>query len=364
MRIAFAIVSLFESGGLQRDCMAIARLVRRRGHDVTIFAARIEGRAPDDLDVRPIACTAASNHGRNAEFSQRFGEAARGFDRRVGFDKLAGLDVLYCADPCVAARIKRRPWLAPLPRYRTLAALEGAALAPGQPTRILLLSGAQMRDYRDAWHTEPERLTLLPPSIAAERRRPQLRHDGTRERMRSALGLAPDDVVWLYIGAQPHIKGLDRVLRALARMPEQRLLAVGLREPGLATRTGLFARGLGGGSRVQWLGHREDIPELMAAADLLVHPARYDTTGTVILEAIANGLPVATTSVCGYASHVVEAGAGVVVDEPFRMRDWRAALAEAAAPERRRAWSAAALAYAADLNPFEGRARATDLMLS
>ena len=61
---------------------------------------------------------------------------------------------------------------------------------------------------------------------------------------------------------------------------------------------------LGLADRISFLGHREDIPELMAAADLLVHPARHDTTGTVILEAVVNGLPVITTSTCGYAHHV------------------------------------------------------------
>ena len=36
---------------------------------------------------------------------------------------------------------------------------------------------------------------------------------------------------------------------------------------------------------VRFLGFREDIPELMAAADVLVHPSRLDVTGQVILEA-------------------------------------------------------------------------------
>ena len=55
----------------------------------------------------------------------------------------------------------------------------------------------------------------------------------------------------------------------------------------------------------------------MAAADLLVHPARYDTAGTVILEGIVNGLPVITTAACGYARHVEAANAGSVLKEPF-----------------------------------------------
>ena len=46
---------------------------------------------------------------------------------------------------------------------------------------------------------------------------------------------------------------------------------------------------------MRFLGFREDIPELMAAADVLVHPSRLDVTGQVILEAIVNGLPAVVT---------------------------------------------------------------------
>ena len=68
----------------------------------------------------------------------------------------------------------------------------------------------------------------------------------------------------------------------------------------------------------------------MAAADLLVHPARHDTTGTVILEAIVNGLPVVTTSICGYPQHVDAAEAGIVINEPFGYNAFAAALSAAA----------------------------------
>jgi len=42
-RFAFAIVSLLLGGGLQRDCLGIARLVRSRGHHVKVFTTRFAG---------------------------------------------------------------------------------------------------------------------------------------------------------------------------------------------------------------------------------------------------------------------------------------------------------------------------------
>ena len=78
MRIAFAIVSLFPGGGLQRDCMALARAAQRRGHQVTIFASRVVGELPGDIIVEPLPNTALTNHGRNRRFAADLAVAVRG----------------------------------------------------------------------------------------------------------------------------------------------------------------------------------------------------------------------------------------------------------------------------------------------
>lgn len=79
-----------------------------------------------------------------------------------------------------------------------------------------------------------------------------------------------------------------------------------------------MSRRLGLGDAVHFLGGRDDVPDLLLAADLLVHPARAEAGGIVLLEALVAGLPVITTDVCGYAHHVQEAGAGTVLGSPFR----------------------------------------------
>ena len=53
----------------------------------------------------------------------------------------------------------------------------------------------------------------------------------------------------------------------------------------------------------------------------MVHPAHNENTGTVLLEAIAAGLPVLATDVCGYADHITAAEAGTVLDSPFDQED-------------------------------------------
>jgi UDP-glucose:(heptosyl)LPS alpha-1,3-glucosyltransferase len=369
MRIAFAIMKLFPGGGLQRDCLELARQIRKHGHDVVIFTSSKDAvDFADDLAVEELPVRRRTNHGMQREFASRLRSAfsPRQFDTVVGFDKLPYLDILYCADPSIRARMSREPYLFLLPRYRGYLALERAVFAPAGRTKVLLLSQRQVNEYCTAWHTPPERLKLLPPTIAAARRHPDYRVNGVGARLRLGLGFAPQDRVWLAVTAAPFTKGLDRSLRALREFPAAKLIVAGLAPTSsrAARNVSAQARRFGVAGRTHSVGHREDIPELMAAADLLVHPARRDTTGTVILEAVVNGLPVITTAVCGYAQHVEAAGAGIVIDDPFDFKAFLAALSAAEDTGRRARWSAAAARYGEQPLLYEGRSRAAEIILA
>jgi UDP-glucose:(heptosyl)LPS alpha-1,3-glucosyltransferase len=364
MRIAFAIVSLFPWGGLQRDCVRLARLVAARGHEVKIFASRTKGEFPEDLPLELLPVPAYTNHSRNRRFGELLGQAVTGrFDRIVGFDKLPGLDILYCADPCYLDR--RSGFLVRLtPRWWTFKALEAACFKPDARTRILAITIPLTEGYRRMWNTPSERMTVLPPVIDSKRHHPELRGDGTRERIRAALGLVREHFAWLLIGSQPQVKGIDRAIEALRDVPAARLIIAGLSAGSVEAAPLLRqARGLGVKERISLLGPREDIAELMAAADLLVHPARFDTSGTVILEAIVNGLPVLATEVCGYAIHIVRADAGIVIAEPFKRLAFKEALTAAADPVWRAHWSGNGVAYGANPKLYSGLEKAADIIV-
>jgi len=367
MHFAFAIVSMFPGGGLQRDCVDIARRVRDLGHQVTIFTSRKFGSGyAEDLPLRILSVGGHTNHHRQRAFSDEFNRVASGdFDFLVGFDKLSGLDILYCSDRSMQARTAKNPILNLLPRYWEYIGLEKECFAPHRTTKILLLSDSQFKEYWSSWTTELARLIVLPPTLAPTRRMPECRTDGTRAQWRSRLGLAPDDWVWIAVGVHPKTKGIDRSIWALRRFADARLLVVGLDErEARSAPIRRLARWLGVARRITWLGHREDVPALMAAADVFVHPARYDTTGTVILEAIVNGLPVITTSACGYAEHVSSADAGIVVPEPFRQQAFVAALEAARDYARTARWSKSGREYGKQSSLYEGRSRATDLIVA
>jgi len=167
----------------------------------------------------------------------------------------------------------------------------------------------------------------------------------------------------LLVGAQAQVKGLDRALAALQSAPDTTLLVAGMApdssEAAQAART--LAR-KADRDRVRFLGFREDIPELMAAADVLVHPSRLDVTGQVILEAIVNGLPSVVTGLCGFAEHVKKSGAGIVLPEPFSQTELRAALARIRDRAVAEAMSLAGIRYGRDTAPVSGLDQAADII--
>ena len=161
-------------------------------------------------------------------------------------------------------------------------------------------------------------------------------------------------------------KGLDRSLRALASLPKElrkrtRLFAIGQDDPKPFL---LQAKALGVSDRVQILKGRSDIPRFLLGADLLIHPAYNENTGTVLLEALVAGLPVLVTDVCGYAHYIDEARAGEVVPSPFAQETLDRMLAELLAdPERRAVQGRNGLAFADSADLYSLPERAADVIL-
>ena len=140
-----------------------------------------------------------------------------------------------------------------------------------------------------------------------------------------------------------------------------KLIVVGQDKP---KRYQALAEKLGIASQVAFYSGRDDIPELMAAADILMHPAYQESAGIVLIEAIAAGLPVITTETCGYAHHVASAECGVVISEPFEQNALNGALARGLGNKQLRAtWSEHAKKYADSEDLYSLPERAADLIL-
>jgi len=375
MTLAFVLYKYFPYGGLQRDFLRIALACQRRGCAIRVYCLQWTGDIPDGFDVRRAPASALQrawqSHTRNVKFSAWLAEDLQREPvwRVVGFNKMPGLEVYYAADGCFAAKPRHR--LQRLSgRDRHFAAYEEAVFGAQSSTRILMISRVQWPLFVQHYGTPPERMTLLPPGIAPDRRAP-VNAAEIRAAFRQEFGLAEDDLLLLQIGSGFKTKGLDRSLHALAALPPDlkartQLIAIGEDNPrpfvALARRLNLSAQ-------VRILKGRSDIPRFLLGADVLIHPARHENTGTVLLEALVAGLPVLTNDVCGYAHYIADADAGVVLPvlglDEFSQAALDAALTDLLtdAPARAR-YHRNALAFAADADLVSLPERAADLILA
>ncbi len=112
---------------------------------------------------------------------------------------------------------------------------------------------------------------------------------------RRALGLKDEDQVVLTVGRQEFQKGQRYLLEAVAALassrPNLRLLMAGRRGASSPELDRLLAAPELAG-RVHVLGHREDVPDLLAASDLFAFPSLFEGLGGSVLEAMALGLPI------------------------------------------------------------------------
>lgn len=94
----------------------------------------------------------------------------------------------------------------------------------------------------------------------------------------------------LALGRLHQNKGFDVLIQALPAIPEAYLWLAG--EGPLRAELELLASRLGVISRVRFLGWRDDVASLFAAADAFVCPSRHEPLGNVVIEAWAQGIPV------------------------------------------------------------------------
>ncbi|WP_299050340.1 glycosyltransferase [uncultured Nocardioides sp.] len=148
-----------------------------------------------------------------------------------------------------------------------------------------------------------------------------------RDETRAALGLAPDDVAIGILAAlrpeKEHELLLAAVRRVVAVAPHARLVVVGdgERRPGLEE----HAAALGLGDRVVFAGYRSDVPQVLAALDVItLASSAVECFPISLLEAMASGLPAVCTDVGGVGEIVVDGETGFLVpsrrEEPLADR--------------------------------------------
>ena len=325
MNFAFCIFKYFPFGGLERDFTRIIQACQQNGHDIDVYTMKWEGEKPENLRITLIPSKGLTNHSRCNHFVKRFFSIikTKNYNAIVGFNRMPKLDIYYAGDICYKDNVhNQHNFLYKLTkRYRVYSKFENAVFSRKSKTHIMYIAENVKGTYVKYYDTQKERFHFLTPGI--DKKRIAIKNPkSAREKIRKLYKITEQQKIILFIGSNYKFKGLDRSILALASLPEN-----------LRKNSFLWVIGRGNDehyipllkkhsiqNNVNFIGTTNEVPEFMAAADILIHPAYREAAGLVLIEAIIANLPVLTTDTCGFAYHVQNSKAGKVIDSPFQQR--------------------------------------------
>lgn len=327
MRIAICLFNYYPYGGLEQDCLAVIKTALASGHEVEVFTGSWEGKPPEGMGLTLLQAGGFSNHGRCKRFYTMLKEILPAYemDCVVGFNRIPGLDFYFNADVSFVAKSQEKHgfFYKLTRRYRIFAKFEEAVFSTNSDTHIFSIAPRIRKEYQRLYQTNDKRFIDVPPGINKEA------IDAARSQraiIRQQLAITADEKLVVMVGSDFERKGVDRAITALSALQDQKchLAVIG---KGNSDKFIMLADKLGIQNQVHFLGGRSNVPEYLAAADLLLHPARTETAGNAILEGLVAHLPVIVTRSCGFAYHIQQADSGIVVDDqPFEQQQLDAAL--------------------------------------
>ena len=325
MKCVLIIYKFFARGGAQRDLVRTAEALLRRGVQPLVLCAEIIDPLPEGCQSVILPVSGSGNHSRMRSFEHAVGKYLQEnpADAVLGFARMKHLDLYFAADDCLLTRWCNKFLNKLLPRRRTFLALEKSAL---QSPVVLSLTARQERDYQFYYPVKKEIFHRMPPGI--DRKYQTFHHQAElRKKVCSEFGIDENKFIILQAAASFRTKGVDRTLSIINALPENLKKQVAFIAAGDDRRREKYMR-LAEMLKLDahFPGGSDKLEELYAAADLMIHPARNEATGTVLVEALCSRLPVLTTKLCGYAEFTEASGGGVVLPEPFKPDHWVLAL--------------------------------------
>jgi len=291
MKLAVCLYKYFAYGGLARDFRRILEIRRDAGDEIDVYYIEWHGEPIAGFNQIPIQVSGLTNHARMRDFYNKSQPliAAGNYDLVIGFNKMPGLDLYYAADPCYLARVRQEPSYIIkqfFGRVRFYEAWERAVFGPQSHTVSMMISSVQRKLFEQYYQTPADRLVDLPPGIDPDRVRPD-DWQMQRQQFRQQLSLKEEDFLLLMIGSGFKRKGADFAIEAMAALPQAlrdktHLYVVGEDN---AKPFEQLAKKLNVTERTRFMGGRDDVAKWLLSADVFLHPARSENTGTVILEA-------------------------------------------------------------------------------
>ena len=328
MKLALVRQKYTPFGGAERFVERALGSLREQGTDVTIIARNWQGESgPGFLRCNPYFLGRTWRDVGFARCVQRI--IAKGdFDLVQSHERIPGCHIYRAGDGVHATwldlrnRARAAPhtghfipprlaFVAPWHRY-TLAA--EAAMFRHSSLRAVICNSRMVRDDIAArFGTPDDKLHVIYNGVDLEHFHPRLR-DAHRTATRASHGVDEATPVILFVGSGFERKGVPALLRALTRMQRQEAVLWVVGRDRNEDEMRKLAERLGVSARVRFLGGQKDVRPFYGAADCFALPTLYDPMPNAALEALACGLPVATSTDCGAAELIQPGFSGFASD--------------------------------------------------
>ncbi len=301
-------------GGAEQQARYLARSFRRRGWDVMVVSM-----VPLDIDVRDLEAEGIVVRSLGMPPSL---PDPRGYARLVRILHEFRPDVLHSlmVHANLLARLVRPLTRPPVVVSSVHTPNEGRQWRYLAYRMTNFLTDCTTAVSQDAIDTATRRgaaprdgIRLIGNGIDTDEFRPD---PGIRQRLRSELGLG-DAFTWLAVGRMTPAKAYPGMVSAFANLlgsdPDTRLLIAGSGEEDVESLVAARVRDTGVGDRLSLLGYRDDVPDLMRAADGYLMSSAWEGLPMVLLEAAASELPIVATRVGGNEDAVTDGVNGLLV---------------------------------------------------
>ncbi len=309
------------TGGAERYCWDLAHFLADRGHEIAIISMKTSGTDNPDIAIHKIGVIKFPQALRHLSFAIMHFLKARKMKGWVHYgvgntfymdvyQPHGGLHDAWSERDIIRYPENIRPLIRIIKRLSLKDAVQRAfewwTLKKERPV-VLAISKMVGNDIRDFCGSNPPEIYLIPNGIDTKKYTPEKIE--RRSEIRKSYGLDENDFVLLFVANNFILKGFRILLEALEKIRQTnvRLLVVGQPDAGSMSLAEKFGR------RIVFAGKTAGLDYIYPACDCLAHPTYYDACSLVVLESLASGTPVITTSANGAAMFIESGNNGYVI---------------------------------------------------
>lgn len=321
-RIAIIRQKYSHDGGAERFVSSMMRVLHQQPYELTLITRQWNS----DCQVPVVRCNPPrwGRLLRDWGFARSAVRAVRRheFDLVQSHERIASgkiPDVYRAGDGVHREWLRQRgrvqPWflwaLTPIDPYHAYVKRTEKKLFESVHLKAVICNSKMVRDdVLRYFSIDEKKLRVIYTGVDIQRFHPDVKQ--YRDEVRGQLSIPKNALTFTFVGSGFVRKGLAVSIRALAQVPDTYLLVIG-RDKHMS-RFQRLAHVEQVADRVRFLGVQEDVSRFHGAADGMLFPTLYDPLPNALLEALACGLPVITSTTCGGAELIMNGKCGYVHD--------------------------------------------------